>query len=151
FRCRQPSGLERRNLVEHSAYQRVSLRRIARPVDSDDILRPGKLLSVRIGRDAVGTAELLTDRIEQPRLQDPRTRPQRQFMPPVVFQWPGKHERYFAFRRYALFDRLLDDAGRQRDAEVAPGLVRMGRRQAGEVGFDHRTDRIGGEAADEDE
>src|SRR4029434_10699551 len=69
----------------------------------------------------------------------------------VVFEWSGKHERYFAFRRDALFDRLLDDAGRRRDAEVAPGLVRVRRRKAGEVGFDQRTDRIGCEAADEDE
>ena len=46
---------------------------------------------------------------------------------------------------------LLDDAGRRRDAEVAPGLVRVRRRQAGDVGFDQRLDRLGREAADEDE
>src|SRR5262245_66395665 len=69
----------------------------------------------------------------------------------VVFEWSGKHKRYFAFRRDALFDHLLDDAGRRRDAEVAPGVVRVPRRKAGDVGFDQRTDRIGREAADEDE
>src|SRR5262245_284356 len=69
----------------------------------------------------------------------------------VVFEWSGKHERYFAFRRDTLFDHLLDDAGRRRDAEVAPGLVPVRRRKAREVGFDQRTDRIGRETADEDE
>src|SRR5262249_40140446 len=125
--------------------------RIARPVDSHGILRPWKLLDVRIGRDAVGTAELLTDRVEQPRFQDSRHCPQRKRMWIVVFEWSGKHERYFAFWCDALFYSLLDDAGRRRDAKVAPGLVRLCRRQAGKVGFDQRTDLIGREAADEDE
>src|SRR5215471_2282713 len=47
LRCRQRSGLEGRNLVEHAAYQRAGLSRIACPVDSHGILRPRKLLDAR--------------------------------------------------------------------------------------------------------
>ena len=69
----------------------------------------------------------------------------------VVLERPGEDDRHLALRRDALLDRLLDDARRRRDAEVAPGLVRARRRQAGDVGFDERLDGLRREAADEDE
>ena len=113
--------------------------------------RPGDLLRGRRGGDAVGAAELLPDRVEQPRLQHERHRPERQPVRIVVLERPGEDDRHLALRRDALLHRPFDDPGRRRDAEVPPGLVRVGRRQAREVGLDERLDGLRREAADEDE
>ncbi len=104
-----------------------------------------------VGGDAVGAAELLAQRLAQPRLQDERHRPQRQPVRFVVLERSGEDDRHLALRRDALLDGLFDDARRRRDAEVPPGFVRVRRRQAGDVGLDERLDRLEREAADEDE
>ena len=108
---------------------------------------------VRLGRDldAVGAAELLPDGVEQPRLQQQRHRPQRQQVPLVVLNGPEKTIATWLFGAMPFSNGLFDHAGRRGDAEVAPGLLRAGRRQAGDVGLDERLDRVGREAADEDE
>ena len=80
----------------------------------------GNFLHVRRRGDAVRPAEFLPDRVEQPRLQQQRHRPQRQPVRIVVLERPGQDDRDLALRRDALLDRLLDHAGRRRDAEVAP-------------------------------
>ena len=66
------------------AHQRLRLCRVTGPLDAHGVLRPRLLVGIRRRLDAVGAAELLPDRVEQPRLQHHGHRPQRQDVRIVV-------------------------------------------------------------------
>ncbi len=147
----QRRALHERDLVEHALHERLDASRVARPRDAHAELRPGILLRQRFDLDAVGATELLPDRVEQPPLQHHGHGPQREQVRVVVGERPRKHDRHLTLRRDALLDGLLHDAGRRRDAEIAPRFTSLGRRQARDVGLDKWLHHVRREAADEDE
>ena len=148
---RQWRGPDERDLFEDALDKGRRARRVAGPVDPHAVFRPGELPRVRRRGNTVGPAELLPDRLEQPRLQQESHRPKGQNVRIVVLERPGQHDCDLALRREAFLYRLFDDACRPGDAEVAPGLVRARGRQAGDVRLDERLDGLRREAADEDE
>src|SRR5258708_16837934 len=129
-------GLELLHLPVHPLDQIVEPLRIAAETDRDGEGGDRNPSVAGARGNAVGAAEVLADRLEQPGLEDFRHRAKGHAVLLCVLERPGEEDGGLALRLDAFLHALRDDAGRQTRADVLPGFRPMERRQAAEVPLD---------------